>query len=244
MQLLDTSFPTGQSSFVSHDSEKLFKYNLRKQPLDWYWRNNEITYTLNEQGYRCNDWDNCDWSESIVLIGGSDIFGLGVKDEHTVSHRLEEVSKTSVINLGVCSASPMFMWINSTILSSHNIRPKAVVYLWTEPSRVTTFTSDNGIDNVRDGSHGITRLGSAWATQPHQGYQFLRYCMMNIELIWKCPIVQYSPLFVEEIDWHDVNKSKRLEILDYGRDLYKGYGHYGPKTYNLWAEIFLNDIKL
>jgi hypothetical protein len=243
MQLLDTGTPSGLQPFVSTDSKELFEHNLNTQLQDWIWRTDTITYTLNSQGYRCPEWELCDWNNSIVLMGGSDIFGLGVKDSQTVGHQITVLSNINTINLGVNACSPMFLWANTLRLASYKIKPKAVVYLWPEPTRMTVFTSDNGIDNIKDGSHGETRLGKQWAAHQYQSYQFLRYCMMNCDLTWDCPIVQYSPLFVD-VEWLDVSKSKQLKIVDYGRDIRNKKGHYGPTTYQNWAKVFLNDLKL
>jgi len=49
--IADMTFPC-VSGFYGLDSSGNFQKELALQPEDWYYRNKEVTYTLNSQGYR------------------------------------------------------------------------------------------------------------------------------------------------------------------------------------------------
>ena len=244
MQLLDTGATKGSYDFLSTDNKELFEKNLILQPDDWIWRKETIQYDLNSQGYRCNEWDQYDWNNSIIIMGGSDVFGIGVKESQTVSKYIENLTGYQTINLGANAVSPMFMWINSIILAKKNIKPVAMIYIWTDPSRMSEFVDDAGIQNKKCGVwSNQNEIGYHWATHRFQGYQFLRYFMLNIDQLWNCPCKQYPPLFVD-LPWINMTDELKLPTLDNSRDVVPNSHHFGPVTYKAWAEKFVNDLKL
>jgi hypothetical protein len=38
----------------------------------------KVTYTTNSDHYRCPEWDQIDWNSSILILGCSVVFGVGV----------------------------------------------------------------------------------------------------------------------------------------------------------------------
>lgn len=243
MKLLESGYTQGNYNFLGTDTAELFEQNLKEQLPDWRYRSETITYQLNSQGYRCNEWDQCDWNNSILLLGGSDIFGMGVDETQTVSHYIETLHGYKTINLGVNAASPMLLWANSILLAKSQIKPKAVVYVWTEPTRSVEFVDNTGLNNKKTGIwERPNSIGKFWATHRFQGVQSLRYYMMNIELLWKCPCVQYPPLYVD-LPWLKLTEDTKLPILDSSRDVVPNGTHFGPITYQAWAERFINDLR-
>lgn len=244
MKLLDTNTPSGQQLYIGDDSKELFEHNLKVQPMDWVWRDINITYNLNSQGYRCPEWEDCDWNNSVLFIGGSDIFGLGINEDQTVSYHFSKITGIPVINLGVNGISSTFKWINTIKLLSYDISPKAVVYLWSPPNRTLEFTDDSGVSNKKWGlwveDEGV---GKHWSTHAYQGSQFLRYHMMHVPFLWKCPCVQYTPLY-SDLPWFKLEESDKLDLIDLARDLNSnGKAHPGPESHKSWANRFLRDIQ-
>ena len=244
MRLLESGYTEGTYKFLSTDTKELYEKNLKLQQDDWHYRTSPVNYQLNTQGYRCKEWNEYDWNNSIVLMGGSDIFGAGVDETETVSYYIKQLSGIDTINLGVNAISPMFLWINSILLAKENIQPKAIVYVWPDPSRSVEFIDSEGFNNKKMGIwEKENNFGKLWATHRFQGVQSLRYYMMNINLMWKCPCLQYPPLYVE-IPWLKLTDELKLPMIDNSRDVVPNSTHFGPSTYYSWAEKFLNDLKL
>ena len=77
--------------FCGTDDHATFERNLQLQPPDWQWRTKKIKYSVNSTGYRCPEWDQIDWSESILIFGCSQVFGIGVDDADTISDNLSRI---------------------------------------------------------------------------------------------------------------------------------------------------------
>lgn len=79
------------------------KFRLRENPL--------TSIHVNAQGYRGADWpaptpDAPPGRGEIVVLGDSQVFGLGVEDDETFSARLAAASGRTVINAGVPTYGP------------------------------------------------------------------------------------------------------------------------------------------
>ncbi len=121
------------------------------------WHNVRITYDLNSDGYRTNEWDTIDWKNSVVIIGDSCTMGVGVTQETTVSSHLQKQLGRPVINLGVAGSSNMFMLYNAANLIK-NVTPYAVVVQWSTADRYVKFSNPN----AERGKTGVQHEG-AWA---------------------------------------------------------------------------------
>jgi hypothetical protein len=121
------------------DTEELYEKNCKIQPHDWYYRNHSVTYTTNSKGYRTEEFNKINWSNSIVIFGCSYVYGVGVDDSHTLSRQLEDILKMPVINLGQGSTSINYNLHNSVILSSGYPTPRAVIMAWPNHSRCVYY---------------------------------------------------------------------------------------------------------
>jgi hypothetical protein len=65
-------------------------------------------------------------------------FGVGVDDEDTISARLQHTTDFKVINLGAGASSQQFSLYNNVILKNNNIKPKAIIHIWTDSFRNLT----------------------------------------------------------------------------------------------------------
>ena len=125
--------------FYGTDTEELYNRNLSNQPADWHYRSKPVSYEFNSNGYRSLEWDQYDWSSSIVLFGCSRVFGVGVAGDETIDYYLNRLTGRPVINLGVASSSCWVSYHNSQLLYLHWPRPYAVVQLWTETTRLVDY---------------------------------------------------------------------------------------------------------
>ena len=90
-QLLDEYDP-GEHKFISNDTREMFAESLKKNPEDWYYRTHEVKYILNSEKFRTKEFKDIDWKNSIVLIGCSCTFGIGVTEEDTIAANLQEIT--------------------------------------------------------------------------------------------------------------------------------------------------------
>lgn len=143
------------NKFSGTDNPDLFKKNLVKQPADWHYRFKEIEYKVNSSGYRCPEWTEIDWKESIVIFGCSNVAGIGLAEDETVGYNLSQLLDRPVINLGAPGSSVDFSFYNANILAEHYPIPYAVVNLWTTFDRCCYFEKE------------MIRFVGPWDTTPY-----------------------------------------------------------------------------
>lgn len=207
------------------DNKKNYENNLKSQPEDWYYRNNEVNYTLNSYGYRTREFDEIDWENSIVMFGCSHVFCSGVDDKHTVSRYLEKITGKTVVNMGIPGSS-----IFSTLYTSHSVKtnfpkPKAVIFSWTSLDRITMI-KPFGIK-----SYGKWNIGKQFYEKNQNAKSdFIIKNLTYISLarsIWKdcCDFYEYTH-FNEISSLMGVDFFDYYGKIDWGRDIL----HHGPKT--------------
>jgi hypothetical protein len=97
---------------------------------------------LNSLNYRAPEFSNINWSESVVIFGCSNVFGVGLNDDETIPYHLEKLLKRPVVNMGVPGSSIAYSVFNQTVLAESNHSPYAVINLWTSINRITYFYED------------------------------------------------------------------------------------------------------
>lgn len=190
--------------YSESDTKKLFEKNLKVQPDDWYYRNNEVNYTLNSLGYRTKEFDKIDWKNSIVIFGCSSVLGVGVDDCHTLPFFLEQEIGLPVINMGIVGSSNQFHIHNVSVLMNKYPTPKCVilkqstllrlpVYSWNHVGHrgswdlsnhevkndgsnivIHNLIANNIIENMCESKTTYINCSSAWAS-----FKFLNELMPN-----------------------------------------------------------------
>lgn len=75
------------------------KFRFRDNPM--------TTIEINSAGYRGGEWPAAgEGTDEIIVVGDSQVFGLGVEREQTFSAQLEEATGRTVINAGVPTYGP------------------------------------------------------------------------------------------------------------------------------------------
>jgi hypothetical protein len=200
-------------NFSGSDKKELFEKNLKVEPENWYYRNNEVKYTLNSLGYRTKEFDQIDWKESIVMFGCSHVFGTGVTDEHTIPYFLEKLSGRPVINLGIGGSSIQTMCHNSIILSSIlDIPPKGVIFCWTDLTRFNIYNNDY-----------VYHMGN-WSDKNNikmfsDNENIIPFNLMNIKMIrnlWKDKTFYYEyTCFDQQKLINKLDKNIQCELFNY-----------------------------
>jgi len=150
--------------FNGGDSKSLFRKNLKTQPHDWKYRTAPVRYTLNSQGYRTAEFKDIVWEDSVVIFGCSNVFGVGVTDDDTLSSQLSNIIGMPVINMGFPGSGTTLALHHATILSDRYPTPKAVINLWAGVNR-TSYYSQDAILNHGPWSLGKGKSGNDYMTQ-------------------------------------------------------------------------------
>ena len=242
--LIDLNKPSSYPDFYSFfpkdflDSEESFQENLKTQPKNWYYKNNTVLYSVNSQGYRCNDFKYLDWSNSIIVLGCSYIFGTSVTDHDTLPFRLQELSGIDVINLGVTGGSQHTNLYNLVTLKMNGITPKAIVNAWPSSNRISNFYHDMtifhsgpwnnwGFSDRFDYTENLSKF------QTHKVN--LNFSMKIVEMLFPDIPVFHTSMNKPDID----DRILYLPKIDFGRDLI----HPGRKSHKANANTIYNLIK-
>lgn len=146
----------GTYNYWGGDTEELYLTNLKTQANDWYYRTHPVTYTVNSQGYRCDqELNDIDWTNSTVIFGCSNVFGDGIENKYTISSQLQKLLKTPVINLGIGGASAELIRHNVTLLLEYYPRPRRIVVLWPDRTRTVSY------------EYSHASLHGSWNTEQH-----------------------------------------------------------------------------
>lgn len=229
--LLPQDHPEG---FLSMDSKTEFEYNLLKQPDDWIYRSKPVNYTWNSNGYRCPDWEDINWEDSIVVMGCSLIVGEGLDDSDTISAKMSTFLDTPVINLGVPAGSPDIIYYNTLRLIDAGIKPKAVCILSPSWQRTTYFGEKS------------ENLG-LWTLEDTDKRPIYReYYRKYIELPFNAEIHGYMSVRGAYESWKSAGVTVNVwgdHELSPDIDKARDCAHPGIKTIELWADTMSSWVK-
>jgi hypothetical protein len=226
----------------TNDSESLYQINLKKQPSDWYYRNNQVTYSWNSNGYRAPEWDTIDWAKSHVLMGCSYAMGSGIDDRDTISSQIP-----NGVNLAQSGTSLYALEYNTIRLIDAGIRPATVKIILPNLARLTYWGDVDWIDltphdlEIR-GHHlvpAVRQCYSGWLGIKYNAEQHGYMTARAIQALWHasgvpCDLYQHwspeHPIF---------NLGHQLpEPIDQARDINENnFAHPGRDTHRMWADI-------
>jgi hypothetical protein len=187
-------------------------------------------YNCNSSWYRAPEFDTIDWANSAVIFGCSNVFGIGVDDEHTVSSQLSKLIDMPVINMGIGATSMEFSFYNSMILSNNYPTPKAVINIWTSIER-TTYYFKNSIINHGSWNMNEKYMDAYNQTDSHPEVHALMMQMISKQ-IWLPKTKYYEASF-----FGSTTQLLGIPAL-VSEDLARDEVHPGPKTlYNLAVKI-------
>lgn len=107
---------------------------LPPQDYNLYPKKDHPNYVVNSDNYRCPEFNTIDWENSYVLLGGSDLYGEGLKEHEIMSYFLEQLLGKPVINLGVPACSNQHIVLTMSMLAKH-YTPKAWIVAWGDDCR-------------------------------------------------------------------------------------------------------------
>jgi len=117
-------------NWLPEETEKDFQSRLKKQPENWIYRTETITYTYNSNGHRCIDIN--DLTEGYILFAGcSHTEGVGLKLEHTYPYIVADHFKKQYYNLALGGCGPDVAIFNLLgFLNKVKHKPSILVIQW------------------------------------------------------------------------------------------------------------------
>lgn len=204
--IADMTFPC-TSGFYGLDSSANLQKQLMVQPENWYYRDKEVVYTLNSQGYRAPEWKDIDWENSVVFMGGSQIFGVGNTDSDTIPHLFSVLTGVPSVNLSLGGVGMQFHRQNTRMLIDNNIRPKKVFLIATPKHRFSWIKiKDEDTLSFENFGGWLMKEDKADPTfssrEPRTGYAKLRKAMFT-----------YWADFDHNIDWEYKHVVDHIKLM-------------------------------
>jgi hypothetical protein len=194
----------------------LFK---QEKPVD-----KSVNYKLNQDGYRCPNWSDIIWSKSHVLFGCSVVQGIGLEDSETLDYQLSNLLNEPVINLGVSGGSLPFLLANTYKMIDAGVRPKSVILVYPEPSRIALFLKEK-VHHVGTWAHDSWyRTWLKDNNAEYYGYLAGR----SVESAW-------AALGIDVVSVHQPDVPGPEDLPRYV-DVARDNQHPGAETIRLWAE--------
>ena len=134
-------------NFLPGDTEELFLENLKTADNDWYYRNADITYSLNDNGHRCKNIRDIDLSNYVLFGGCSHTTGIGLELEKTYPYLISNMLGYDYYNLSMPGAGIDVMEYNIlTWLGKISKKPKIVFIQLPDHTRFCTHNKHIGAD--------------------------------------------------------------------------------------------------
>ena len=220
------------------DSEVNYLNRLKTAPDDWYYRNNNnVEYLFNSKGYRAREFNQIDWLNSIVVLGASDVMGVGLEEKHTIPAQIEKIACIPTINLGIRAASITRTLHNIVLLNELYPAPKAVVVLWTNCERSVYYYSDH-IVNCGSWNMLDYNYGALWAQEKSNTQINALLSQKTSKQLWKNRACYYEGTFWE--DTAILLGCQQFIETDKSRDL----THIGINSAQEAAKIIVKGLKL
>lgn len=240
----------GTYNFIPNDQESEFLRALDEKPKDWYYRTNEVKYTVNSKKFRTKEFKNIDWKNSIVLLGCSSTFGVGVTDDDTIAAYLQKITGKYVVNLGSPQLSNGAIAYNTYYLKQNYPEPLAVVNLWSnmvrwfhitsEDRRIESFTYGHMIPSDVERINTIVTNNIMWMKMSNALWEHhpnhIQTCVPEYSIDLKTKLISITQkVFPEAIEIKD-----SWEADMSARD----GGHWGREINEKIAKLIASNLKL
>lgn len=220
------------------DSEENYRENLKVQPADWIYRFKTVSYTDNSENYRTQEFDTIDWANSVVMLGCSNVYGVGVDESDTLPAQLSNIINVPVVNLGVGGSSMLFALHNNLILNHTWPTPRAVINVWTDLSRATYY------QKMQINHHGAWEMRrnnymDIWNRDEHNPKLNAYFIAMAARQIWKPQCVYYEATF-----FPGTAEAVGCDLYTLDMDRARDLGHPGIENLGYLAKAMAEKLNL
>jgi hypothetical protein len=228
--------------FLPGDTEALFLQNVRKEKNDWYYKDLEISYDLNDNGHRSKNIKDINLSNYILFTGCSHTTGIGIELEKSYPYIVAKTLGCDYYNLSMPGAGIDVMEYNLlTWFSTVKYNPKLVIVQMPDHSRYCNL-------NPYINSSFLVESGS-WASEKEELQMILNFqdigffdarkffTYENIKNTSPSPIIMFN-VFGQENKQINPNDLK-MRDRDKARDL----SHFGILSNAEFANNLADYIK-
>lgn len=232
------------------DGQTRFEENKKTAPADWKYRNKEVEYHVNTSGFRTKDFKDIDWANSVVLLGCSCTFGVGLAEDETIAYELEKLLGRPVVNLGIPGGSNQQILNVSAALREKFPVPAGVVVNWSTGDRFPYYLKDHWYNagawdatevTGKDIIKGNANISKLWENRYVDRYNELcesYYMSRASNAIWK-DITKYVTISQFPDSAHAMRVDKFFPIDKDARDLL----HPGHSSTIRIAEYLYSKLK-
>ena len=231
----------GDNRFFDNDSEELFKRHLKILKPSWEYRDKNITYKKNTDGYRTAEFDKIPWDKTVVMFGCSNMFGIGLALKDTIPAQFTALTGIPAINLGVPGSSLQYSMYNSAIFKKLYPKPRAVVVDIPDASRCALFLPEgDSFRPVHCGSwtEDMSGLGKSWRRFDSNVIMHQRFIRLCIKQMWSD--IPYTDFTIFPSNQRVIPECKFIKQEDFARDR----AHPGTKTCKAIAEHVASKLSL
>ena len=223
--------------FIGGDEEENFLKNLKSKPIDWYYRNNPITYKYNSFGHRCKDIQDIDLDNYILFAGCSHVEGIGLELEKTYPYLVAKQLGCDYYNLSSAGTGIDVMTHNLALWRAKVKQdPKLLIIHQPEITRFVTLENSDGVV-VRNIVSGGNADVLKFIDQGNKIDFFNSRFNINATLIENL----YSNSKIVRVDWQDPRHSESIQfsMFDKARD----FSHAGIESNKKLADNILAYIR-
>jgi hypothetical protein len=212
------------------DSEHRYQKNLKTNLVElerYNWVDRPIKYKFNSHGFRADEFDSP--GSNILFVGCSHTLGVGLPVESTWAHIVSTSLNLKNYNISVGGSSNdtafrlAYYWIEQ-------LKPSLVLFLSPEKTRFELHTGDNEIFDLSVWPHAFPMVND-----------FMRHWHSNdsnSDMNYLKNTLAIKQLCSERGIKYIQRQAANIHVRDKARDLQ----HYGEKTHQRIADMFLSKI--
>lgn len=199
--------------------------------------NDHVKYNTNYMNYRCPEFEEIPWADSIVVFGCSNVFGIGLEEKNTLCYRIQDILDIPVVNLGAPSSSMKFSLDNSILLKKNFGSPLAVLFVWTHHSRSTIYNKE--IAHV--GPWNLSDHKNLLSAENSETSALLTY--EASKMIWKDSVNIHSSFFYDTSELLEIPVLPKLDLALDGQHPGRNTILESSKILSTMIEDSLNFVK-
>jgi hypothetical protein len=230
-------FPNSVVNFMGSDSEDTYKAMLKQKSENWHYRNNTITYDLNNWGHRCKRITDLNLDDYLLFVGCSHTMGIGICLEDSYPYIVSDMTNTNYYNLALGAAGIDALIYNLNVfLYKIDKKPKRIIWQWPDPARYLEILNDKKII-----FHG------AWDKQPEVlNFMITGDCnnFNNSRKILAQKFLEQISIPITYVSVHTPSELDHPETIYFRKkDEARDSKHFGKVSNLYFANILTNNIR-
>lgn len=199
---LNVNYSNVVTKWYSIDDEESFRRNKQKFGDKFEWTETDITYHMNSNGCRYDEFDTVDFSNSYIIVGCSHVMGVGQRFEDTIGEQLSKKLGKRVINIGAVGAGNEVIFYNT--LWANSLNPLGIITLWSHTNRIFFYRNDGEFDFISHYNYNESEI---------KNYIKEDYVLQSSDLYMKTEL--YKQILIQ------YNKVQHFNFFDYGHNDYR-----------------------